>query len=407
MARWTKKEVERAKSKIKDTLDLIAGHETERRLQHCLSNISKLDEDPSPEGNLHRYIYIVSALVHHERSGGLQARQIKELTHLAEAILKTQEVRERSSFLSYLYGELHLVLSQIHRRHGEHWKALWEQYLSLVSTGNHPEGWNSFVALVFGNRALRLGMATVALNEYSHANEEALGLSDQGKLLLGTIRALRMLGSFEQAKAETEVALKRSFSEKLRTEFKWQKICITAQQTKELEPIIKAVQRGKLHHGPSYILEAFLWLRCARETNWIQKYPKFSTIKRDRSLALHKQGQLYQCVKSLERCYDTDIPLNMRLRDLGEVLNNTDSLLTIDKELLTWAAASRWLSRAKAYGLATHVLAQYQSKSFSLSNGENKDALGILEDLFEKDWFRQKMQIPQLADHFKLVSGGD
>ena len=59
-------------------------------------------------------------------------------------------------------------------------------------------------------------------------------------------------------------------------------------------------------------------------------------------------------------------------------------VLVIDKELLTWAAAARWLARSKAHDFAILAINEYRALSLRLSNGECMDVLGVANDLMER-----------------------
>jgi hypothetical protein len=80
---------------------------------------------------------------------------------------------------------------------------------------------------------------------------------------------------------------------------------------------------------------------------------------------------------TLDRCYDSTIHINERLDQLGNTLAMVRKLVTVDKELLAWAAAVRWLKRARALDFASLAWAEYASLSMRLSGGAARDVLGV------------------------------
>ena len=98
-------------------------------------------------------------------------------------------------------------------------------------------------------------------------------------------------------------------------------------------------------------------------------------------------GFFYEACGVIERCYDGEIPLPFRLKDLGEVLARAAELVTVDKELFLWAAASRWLARIKSFALGKTTLNQYEGLSLRLSDGRDHDVLRCMRDMLERGWY--------------------
>ena len=63
------------------------------------------------------------------------------------------------SSLAFLHGDLHFVLSQIHRNQGNSFEAAWEQRLSHYLGAKDSSGGNAFQLLAMGFRVLRRGDA--------------------------------------------------------------------------------------------------------------------------------------------------------------------------------------------------------------------------------------------------------
>jgi len=119
-------------------------------------------------------------------------------------------------------------------------------------------------------------------------------------------------------------------------------------------------------------------------------------LAKDSAVDFKTEGFFFTCVQTIERCYDYSIPYIRRLEALGRLLTELNKLPTIDKELLVWAAAVRWLSRSKARSLAALVLSEYHALSLRLSKGKMVDVFGLMEDITKRDWFNKKLELTDL-----------
>ena len=108
-----------------------------------------------------------------------------------------------------------------------------------------------------------------------------------------------------------------------------------------------------------------------------------SYLKKHKGGQVNYLGPFTDFLVVLEEAYDPEIPLTRRVQQLGESLQETHKFLTVDRELLAWAAAARFLLRKRTYELATFALRRYEGLSLALSDGALKDVL----DLFPPDVF--------------------
>jgi len=146
-----------------------------------------------------------------------------------------------------------------------------------------------------------------------------------------------------------------------------------------------SVRKGKSHHQPSYILEAFLWSRVIGETKWIDRYPTVRRVAWGSDFVLRRSILLHRCVMVLEQCYDFKIPFPIRLEAIGKVISSLNSLTTVDKELMVWGATLRWLGRGRSSGFYSLVMGEYKALSWRLTEGNSPDALGVFGDLLVRD----------------------
>ncbi|HET9239783.1 MAG TPA: hypothetical protein VFO10_21160 [Oligoflexus sp.] len=378
---WTFPEVTEIKKLIKAELDRkLQEVGVASKLEFILLRINQLSASETPTDGIRLFVYAMSALAHHERHGGLQSSQVKDLMQVAEATLKVFQVTPQKSKLAFLYGELAMISSQIHLKDGQFWKATWEQYVSIQLSGNQPPGGKQFVDLLFGIKYLRLGHGERALG-YFHAAESSETSADVWMLArINRIRSLRLTGRFAEALSLNQETSGLPIDPNLQLELDWERCCCEVHQTQNLDELFKLVQKGSTHYRASYVLEFFLWALAAPTFQWLKKLPKIRTLLRDDSLELKEQGFYYPIVRDLERSYDEKVLLLTRLQLLGGILEKLNQCHSVDKQILILGAVSRWLHRNKIKELSGVILLEYVSLCTKVSQGRSSDLLGLMRD---------------------------
>lgn len=387
---WTKKQIELEKLAVRSELEqVLQAGGPKRRLQYILTQVRDLKESDSPGEQLRCFIFVISALVHQERFGGVPLKQVQRLVTIAYALLQIQGIEPITSLLAFLYGEIHLALSQVYRKEGLHWMAAWEQQMASYLSGKTADAMASIQKLSLGIRTLRLGHGGLAVKAMLDAKA---GLPDYSwfRCQIDLIRSLRFAGSRELARQGIEEGLKRpGLKGEEKQELLWEHLCLQVSQTQEVFPLMHAVRKDRTHHDYSYLTEAFLWSRAISTKKWVERYPSLRSLARDPKLTAPTRTLFYKCALMIQKCYDYEIPFPVRLRQLGRVLPKLQKLVTIDQELLVWAAVARWLTRSRCFPLASLALSEYQSLSRRLSNGASEDALGVMSDLYTREWFTE------------------
>lgn len=374
---WTEKTVESCKQEIKSELDQAeAQHGLEHREKLIQDRIAELESSTSESDLLTLYIYLVSSLVLHVRIQNLSAKVIKKTIHLATSILQAQGIKENTSRLSFLHGELHSIWSQIEWQNGHHWQAAWQQFLGYQVTRDAHSKVHHFQQLTMSNRALRLGHIETALEGYFKAQDHLSGeLADQ--CYVNTIKSLRLSDQQKEAQDKISSLQALELSPSLRNELAWENHVYAYLDKQDLSPMLKSIKKGEPHHQTSYIIEACLWSMIPPSKSWMQKTPSLENLKRKKELRPEKGDIFYLAAKTINDCYDSDIPLHRRLNSLGEILAQQHLQINIDKELLIWAAAYRWLIRSRNQTLLSLIEKEYASLCLKLSSGVNHDLLHI------------------------------
>lgn len=391
---WDQRLVDREKARVKGELDRAAKQSAvpRARLAEALSRIRGLATDETDKGRLRRYVFIVSALVQHERDGGLSERDVSQLEELAYAILKAQGIQPRASRLAALYGDLHLIRSQIFRKDGEPWKAAWEQQVALQLSGDFPSGGLGFQLFAAGNRSLRLGDAAVAESQYREAESRGLPPAFVARCRLGRLQALWLAGRTSDAEAFlASTAVPDDIALDVRKEFAWNTLVRGCQASGDFAPLLSGTRRGQEFHASTYILEASLWAATLESRALLAGLPSLSALRRDPDMRPQRLGAWFDCAVAIRDAYDYETPTPIRLRGVGAALEQRHRLLTIDQELLVLAASIRWLARAKAQALATLVYCEYRALSRRLTDGARDDALGALGDLMSRPWLASSL----------------
>jgi hypothetical protein len=373
------------KRSIKAHLDQKA-HSGKERLTVIFEELNKLANETDQLSLLRSIIYIVSALIAHRRFGGLSQPQLNNIVETAHGILGKMGVGSKPTALSVLYSDIHNALSQIYRFSGRHWRSAWEQQLALQWGAKFATGGAGYQAILQGNRALRLGNTNLALSWFRGARQHDLRPTDLGAARVGEIRTLRLMGNFEESKRYVENFLRADSRPGAHRELQWEKMLLDIHDKSDLRALMYATRKNGSHFCDSYPVESYLFAATSVKKELLNSHRRLKNIDRLPQFRFSQYGVFYKGALEIENCYDASIPLTYRIRDIGNILAELESEPNIDKVLLLFAAASRFLSRCKSFALAALVLGEYQSLSFSLSNGKNTDLLGTMSDLYQKKW---------------------
>ncbi len=379
---WSESRINQEKKSIKDELEALPLKE---RLPYILKLASVSAQSTEPEAQVRRFIYSISALLHHEKYGGLSTSQVWGLAQVTQTILQTNRIRPVSSKLCFLYGEIHLALSHIFRKEGKHDEATWEQLLSEHLSRSRQIGGPSFSSFLKALRFMRLGDASSALREYERAENVEPHSQFFERSRIGRIRALRLSGKIEDASKlihETRKLFRGNTPEA--QELEWEMICVEFQKNGNPVPFFATTRPKSSHYQAVYVVEAFFWAHSIECRAWERNFSKISSLLKNKTLKISNLGFFHHCALDLEKCYDTDVPLLTRLEIASKCLAKRSKLLAIDRELLLLAAMTRWLMRSKALDLAEVTLNNYRALSLRLSSGKKEDALGVLGNVMTK-----------------------
>jgi hypothetical protein len=387
---WSERKIQEIKSLIKTELDAIAMKDGKKaRLEYSQRMVMQLAASGESKDQLAQLIYIMSTLVHHERYGGLTVSQVHNAAELATSILKVNNIEEGRGRLSFLYGELRFVLSQIFRHEGLHWDAIWQHHMVRFSSRNFVQDEPANL-LAAGNRALRLGHGLRALINLQKSLHGSLSPSRRELLILSIIKCARLRGDSASISDFLKLGDKEIQGINARRELAWENLWQEFLKSRDVQVFVRETQYRAPLHFPTFILEASLLTKCVSQKEAMSRISKIVSLTRRKNFSVRKQGHFFKIAESLEDCYDLAIPLPQRCRQLGKMLSMRALLASIDKELIALAASARFLSRSQCYDLASVCLMEYQNLSRNLTDGANLDSLGLVSDLVARAWYLER-----------------
>ena len=385
---WSRSAIDRCKSAVQQELRGLSSLTPKRLiLNYIADELRKLEGANDSESSMRNYVLRMSALVHHQRHGGLRKSQVQNLVEGARAVLVTQGVMPGRSRLSYLFAELHSIISQIKLIEGDYWSAAWENQLSFHLITRKTETDRYRFMLGSAIRYLRMGEGQQAIDLLAKVEKESDTF--QRKARIQRLRAFRLHGDYNAAKELIFETLSQwHLSENELSELQWEEMCLAITTEANLGPMIKSLQPKGSHRQSDYVVEGFFWKHAFTPHGDKFRLLSPESMAKDSSLGVGDQGYFFHCAKVLHQCQDKNYSLEHRLWSLGRILNRTEEITTIDRQLLVLAAASRWLAQAQAFGFARLVLSEYRNICLRLSGGHSRDVLCVVEELFERSWWQ-------------------
>ena len=378
---WTEKKAHQYKIDIKRELDTIEeSHGVDGRWVQIQKQIRDLTEGGAEQNDLKVLIYVLSGLVLQGRSRILKPGELRQLIQLGYKISSKHKLDHKTSRLSFIFGEFLMILGQIERAQGDHWQALWCQYTGFKVIRQRPDYSENFQIFTMANRYFRLGHIKRALASYEEVQASLSG-ANLRQCLVNQARGLRLINNFNAAEEKRREILDttdESIRNQLIIELDWESMVTTAMQTHDLSAIMTSIRKSKPHYESGYIIEATMWALSSPSKNWLERVPKLKNLSRNKSLTLDRSDQFYRIASFLQQSYEANDAFAARLDELGKLIPTFSQCVNIDKELLCWLAAYRWLIRFKCDDMAHVCLAEYRKICFLISDGDNLDLLNCI-----------------------------
>jgi len=379
---WTVADVNQTKKRVRDTIERHTSQKSKtQRIQIISRKIREYAGKSDPQGILMHVIYCISALFHHSRFGGLQDRQIERLASIVDDLLRVSGVKPPQSKVAFLYGELYSVLSQIERTRGMHWQSIWLQKMAVYYSGSSSQGGDGYVALASGIRFFRLGFLDKALDLLQSIDSQTdLPIRDKVLAQLISIRCYRLAGRFDlSTRLSEEIRDECNIPEDYAEELHWEEQVRKVRSSGDINELYLMTKSGKKFDKPGYLIEFMLRAYALPNKKYLKKLPSLDYLVRKRKLKLRQQGFSFKALTVLRDCYDTDIPYQIRLRNLGNIQRHISGFVSLELKLLFMIASARFLIRSRAQDMAELILLEY-SRSVQFEGKSIKDPLGLLSD---------------------------
>lgn len=393
--RWTTESLRDIRAQIDAS---VAAPETagdfEAAVDQLLKALDTIDvETNSAQDQLKRFTIISKILAVNVQAGILSASEIKKLCEFAIYILKLQSIKPRESRFSFLYAELNYWLALNDYKLGNYWQAHTQlQEARHAATRGTDPLFHGKLMLASANCLLHLNggrLAHAAVNRLLLQKFPEPFQQQQRAIVLKILRWSRTLSEWRQLfDVFMQNTPQDSYAHKLLT---WEALCHQAQSDGNLRPLLKATARDGDLNNAGFQLRAALWCFASRSPQWRSELGRMDTIKRNGKINLRHHSEdavLYRYAKQLEDCYDSDIPIEVRMRALNEQLNNLHEVNDVDAALLILVGSARWLRSVQQNLLAASLLERYQTWSLELSAGAHDDVLAVTEDFTLDAWDR-------------------
>jgi hypothetical protein len=389
--KWTREEFEQQRTRTRDEVSAeIAANPSLDRAHAAMNKLSANQDDITPNGLMRNFVLIMIALQEHRHNRNLNDRDVRRLADFAHKILTVANIKPVESSLAFLYGDLHLVLSQIQRGEGLQNESAWEQIMSTHLGGGASSRGKELHTLAAGFRAMRIGHGKVALSRLNQVlNLDQAEPAQRARALLGLVicaRLRRDAPTFESLLAQSTGL---NFTPDELLELEWERACFDASRDCNLDQLINKVSRRGTHRSSIYEVEAKLWSWAIKERRWLDSVPRIKSILARPEGEASVRNTLVKWASQFETLLDSEIPYTERLRRAGDLFHDSEQLDSIDKQALALACLARWLSRNRAYEFAALTLGRLEILSLGISGGTVSDSVGVVGDLLNEVWYQR------------------
>lgn len=380
---WSPAEVAAARARALQELNEIElAHGPAARLKHILHRIKVGSGRENSAGRLDSLVYLLAALAHHVKHSCLDRAEVQRIQDDARTILTMERVDLGDPKSSALLSDLYLLASQADRNDGANWSTFWNLQLAVISSKASRSTSKLSLELGVGLRALRLGDITLATQNFLKVEETTDVPSMRFHAALGLVRCLKLARRWEEGQARLQLLSQQiDEAEKFSPEIIWEQICYQAIQSGDLRELSQQTRKKGSHYDPQYIVEGRLWQIAAADQKWFENSARMTTLRADRKLKIHLAGFGYKALCALEMCLDDSYPLEHRIGNLGQFVASHLQFVSIELEMLFFAACARWLMSVKCGELASTVYSHYKYRSLQVSGGRSSDAFNLLQDL--------------------------
>ncbi len=374
---WNSRRIREIKSEVKKQVSAVGDGPD--KVAMIFAEIARHSEAQSSDDLLKTLILCMHGLILHSRSLILRPAESQELESTALNILSIHGIDRMKSRVGFLYSELFLVMSQIARREGDHWRSAWLQGLANQTTGRNETNTelDGSLALAAGLRAERLGFGQTAQFELTRALQMELSRSNQFRARISLVQLARLSGEFDRCReliAETLMLAELSDDERMALE--WEALCADAVEHGSILKLLQATAPKGSHHVAGYAVQSYLWRSLSTE-DLVFRMTSFQRASRSDNLHLTTTGFIYRIADAITRLDDSDENIMTRVDRLGKCLSRRAELSSVENELVCLAAAFVKLREFGQESFARLCLDAYQQLCRGISSGRTDNSLKL------------------------------
>jgi hypothetical protein len=387
---WSEAEYARLVAELREELNAKFSNDAYiDRLSYLSQAINQVPDISNSDMQLRLLVLMISAMVWNLRAGTTKAIDHDKLAAACRDLLNLNAISLNGSKLSHLHGDLMNLDGQYARLQGEHWRAYWLSALAERYSSD-DERKSSTALLAHANRLFRIGHIDRAIHSYQDLINRLKEHAIIGRVFVEIVRAYRLSGQGDEALNWIQRGVDSQIGAAEINELGFEKICIEATKSGKFRPLLLSVKKSQPHHAPSFIIESVLWAYAHRDEELRDETYSIKSQYRNWNLKSLGEKQFFNSALAIVDMYDRQMPLELRLDNLGSALANANRLLTIDKELLLMVAAARSLAKARLWEMAITSLNEYVAKSRMLSSGRSNDVMGLAADMLSSSWYQTR-----------------
>ncbi|MBF0442227.1 MAG: AarF/ABC1/UbiB kinase family protein [Oligoflexales bacterium] len=368
---------------------LVNDKGREEAFTFCFSKITESkDKEPDP---VKRFFHIIWLLENGDNQILGKTRKVEQLVKLAEYTLLGMGIKANVSRRSHLYGRLYQAKSHFLDKTESVWLSMWNYNLASNMTKVFEEenlrGDPFETRLALAEYSYRLGYIAESLENYVNAETFAENEEDMIEIRLRMVKCLRILGRLDNALDICRGLVNRfTLPQIIEGQVEWEMRLIDAQMKKDISGLVNGLRDPRLRKNHDYLILASLWIYASSKKVEIHDMAGSGWLKRAASSQSgdKRMKTLLKYHEIMEYQNTSGDPINVRLKVLGEALDECVYTKPSEDLILFLAASVRCLVRSSQRRLATFVMNEYLQRVSALTLGRGSHIFGLLEDVEDK-----------------------
>jgi hypothetical protein len=333
-----------AQARVRETLSAISEDSfNAERLAFCAGKVVAFSVNQTPEEHIELYVWIIQALLHHSRIGGLKSAEVNRLHQLALQLLALYRVRPGTTKVGDFHADLAHVMSHVEYGCNRPWVSLWE--LNNAERHRDNDGnRNVSTELSVATRLFKIGSLDEAREIFVKHSEHEI-TSYQVRALLGLAKVDRWKGLGDESWRWIEQAQSVEFDvpADLVLETEWEAILNRAIRSGNIEELYEVFSSKSRFYSEVYVLEANLWCLALNPHAVPRDKPTMLQLQNRRNLRLMTCPEVYDALKHFEACDDKERSFESRMEAAQSIFELSFAMAGTDAPPLSLVALAKWI----------------------------------------------------------------